>query len=408
MPRFSYKAYDERGARAAGVVEAETREAAIEFLFRQGRYPSELTEGSAGQVPRWWERELFAGRGLSYRNLALLTRELATLVKAELPIDEALRIARLQPLMPRGTQQIVGRVLDRVLEGASLSEALGTQGGNIPPYFAHIVRAGEATGTLGQSLEDLAGFLERKTEFRSRIGSALLYPSLLLVAAAATLLVIVTVLVPTIAPLFEEAGAPPPFIVQVLLDGQRAIAQHWFLALLTIGAAACGLIAFLRNPRWRLWWDRMILRLPIVSSLVQSGQTATMTKTLGTLIRNGVPILQGLQITGAVLSNRAMAAALRDCANDVKEGATLASSLSRGGVFPELALRLTGVGEQTGQLDTMLERVGNIYEVALQQKLLRLTSLLTPLLTIVIGVLVGGLLLSVMGAIVGLNELALK
>ncbi len=408
MPRFSYTAYDERGARDRGMIDAETREAAIESLFRQGRYPLELIEGDAAPEPRWWERQLFVPAGFSYRNLALLTRELATLVKAELPLDEALRIARLQPLMPKRAQQMVGLVLARVLEGASLSEALEAQGGAFPQYYAHVVRAGEAAGTLGQALEDLAGFLERATEFRGRITSALLYPALLLVAAAGTLLVIMTVLVPTIAPLFQEAGAQPPFIVQVLLDVQRVIATHWLLTLLVAGAATGGLTALSRNARWRLWRDGMILRIPLVSTLVQSGQTATMTRTLGTLIRNGVPILQALQITGSVLGNRAMAAAVRTCANEVKEGATLAGSLARTGVFPELAVRLTGVGEQTGQLDAMLERVGSIYEAALQRHLLRLTNLLTPVLTLVIGLLVGGLLLSVMGAIVGLNELALR
>jgi general secretion pathway protein F len=408
MPRFSYTAYDARGARDRGVIEAETREAAIQSLFRQGRYPSELIEGHAGPTPRWWDRELFVPPGLSHRNLALLTRELATLVKAELAVDEALRIARLQPLMAKRAQLMVARILDRVLEGASLSDALEAQGGAFPPYYAHIVRAGEAAGTLGQALDDLAGFLERAVEFRSRIGSALLYPALLLVAAAGTLLVIMTVLVPTIAPLFQDAGVRPPFVVQVLLDLQGAVATHWLLAMLTMGALVAGLVALTRNERWRLWWDRLLLRAPIVSAVVQSGQTATMTRTLGTLIRNGVPILQALQITAAVLSNRAMATAVRDCASEVKEGGNLASSLGRSGIFPELALRLTAVGEQTGQLDAMLERVGGIYEAALQRQLLRLTNLLTPVLTMVIGVLVGGLLLSVMGAIVGLNDLALR
>ena len=406
MPRFSYTAYDVSGARGRGVIDADNREAAIESLFRQGRYPLELIEGSAGWAPRWWERELFV-RGLSQRNLALLTRELATLVKAELPIDESLRITCLQPLMPKHARQIVGQVLGRVLEGASLSDAFQAQGA-FPPYYAQVVRAGETAGMLGQALDDLARFLERATEFRSRVGSALLYPALLLVAALGTVLVITTILVPTIAPLFQEAGAQPPFIVQALLTVQEGIANHWLLAVLAITALAGGSVALARNERWRLWWDRTMLKVPLVSTLVRSGQTASMTRTLGTLIRNGVPLLRALQVTSGVLSNRAMAEAMRDCAGEVSEGAGLASSLERSGLFPELALRLTRVGEQTGQLDVMLERVGSIYESALQRQLLRLTNLLTPVLTIVIGVLVGGLLLSVMGAIVGLNELALR
>jgi general secretion pathway protein F len=189
---------------------------------------------------------------------------------------------------------------------------------------------------------------------------------------------------------------------------EEAVAAHWLLALVGAVGAAAALAALTRNEPWRAWRDRQLLRLPIVAGLIRSGETAVMTRTLGTLIRNGVPMLQALQITGDVLSNRAMAAAVRGCAVEVKEGATLMGALSRSGVLPELALRLTGVGEQTGQLDVMLERAGNIYEQALQQQLGRLSTLITPLLTIGIGVMVGGLILSVMGAIVGVNELALR
>ncbi len=409
MPRFSYIACDDKGGRAAAVIDAETREAAVEALFRQGRYPLELVEGSrlAAQPP-WWERELLVARGLSGRGIALLTRELATLIKAELPLDEALRIAHVQPLMPARVRSTIAGVLARVLDGASLSEALGAERGAFPAYYVHIVRAGEAAGTLGQTLDELAVFLERAAEFRARIGSALVYPALLLVAAAIAVAVILTVLIPTLAPLFRDAGVTPPFVVGFLLEVEEAVAAHWLAALAAVVALTAGLVGLARNERWRFWRDRQLLRLPIVSGLVRSGQTAVMTRTLGTLIRNGVPMLQALQIAADVLSNRAMAAAVRASAGEVKEGATLMAALGRSGVLPELALRLTGVGEQTGQLDVMLERAGSIYEQALQQQLGRLTTLITPLLTIGIGVLVGGLLLSVMGAIVGVNELALR
>jgi general secretion pathway protein F len=408
MPRFSYTAYDEKGTRDSGIIDAETREGAIESLFRQRRYPLELTDGDVVPTPRWWERDLFAATRLSHGNLALLTRELAILVKAEIPIDEALRIARLQPLMRKRARQLLGQVLARVLEGASLSDVLEAQAGVFPPYYAHVVRAGEAAGSLGPALEELAKLLERAAEMHGRIVSALLYPMLLLVAAAGTLFVIVAVLVPTIAPLFQEAGAHPPLVVQALLDVQRLIGDHWLLTIVAMASAIGVFVTLFRSARFRLWWDRMILRVPMISTLVQNGQTAMMMRTLAALVRNGVPILQAMRITDGVLGNRAMAAAVQACAEQVKEGATLAGSLARSGVFPELALRLTAVGEQTGQLDAMLERSARIYEDSLQRQLLRLTNMLTPVLTLAIGLVVGGLMLSVMGALVGINELALR
>jgi general secretion pathway protein F len=409
MPRFSYIACDETGGRAAGTIDAETREAAVEALFRQGRYPLELAEGGEPAArPRWWEREIGFSRRLSGRGLALLTRELATLVTAELPLDEALRIAQVQPLMPTRARATVAGALARVLDGASLSEALAAQDAAFPAYYVHIVRAGEAAGTLGRTLGELAAFLERSAEFRARIGSALVYPAVLLIAAAIAVAVILTVLIPTVAPLFRDAGVAPPFIVAFLLDAEEAVAANWMLALAGLVALAAGPVALARNERWRQWRDRLLLRLPGVGGLVRNGETAVMTRTLGTLIRNGVPMLQALEIAGDVLSNRAMATAVRASALEVKEGASLAGALGRSGALPELALRLAGVGEQTGQLDKMLERAGTIYEEALQQQLGRLSTLVTPLLTVGIGVLVGGLLLSVMGAIVGVNELALR
>jgi general secretion pathway protein F len=408
MPRFSYTAYDDRGARAAGVIEAETREAAVEALFRQGRYPLDLAEGGRIAAPRWWERDIVLSGASLGRGLALLTRELATLVKADLPVDEALRIAHVQPLMPGRVRQTIARVLGRVLEGASLSEAFQAEGRAFPAYYVHVVRAGEAAGTLGQTLDELAGFLERSAEFRSRIGAALLYPAMLMLAAVAAIAVIMAVLIPTIAPLFTDAGVEPPFIIGFLLGAQAALAAHWLLGVTVVAAATVGLVALSRSACWRLWRDRQLLRMPLVAGLVENGQTAIMTRTLATLLRNGVPMLQALQIAGDVLSNHAMAGALRACAAEVKEGATLSGALGRAGLFPELALRLTAVGEQTGQLDAMLDRVGSIYELALQRQLGRLTSLLTPILTLAMGALVGGLLLSVMGAIASVNDLALR
>ena len=156
MPRFSYTAYDHLGARTAGEISADTRELALEALSRQGRFPLELVEGGAVAAPRWWEREVFAPGQLSRRNLALLTRELATLVKAELPIDEALRIVSLQPLMGMRARGVVASVLARVLDGASLSEALQGQKQALPEFYWRIIHAGETSGTLGQALDELA------------------------------------------------------------------------------------------------------------------------------------------------------------------------------------------------------------------------------------------------------------
>jgi general secretion pathway protein F len=409
MPRYSYKAYDENGGRLVGVIDSETREAALEALLRQGRYALELVEGGGpGPALPWWQREVFSSRRLSQQNIALLTRELATLVKAELPIDEALRIVHLQPLISPRTRAAVASVLARVLDGAALSEALSAQNGAFPEYYWRIVHAGEASGTLGTALDDLAHLLDRSMEFRSRIVSALIYPATLLIAAAAALIIVLMILIPTIAPMFKEAGKEPPALIGGLIAIQDFLTGHWLVTLLLSTLLLAGLVALFRQRAWRRLRDRMVLRLPLISGLVENGQTAVFARTLGSMIKSGVPMLRALAVAADALRNLAMSEAVHACANDMREGGGLVASLGKSALFPELSLRLIGVGEQSGQLDTMLGRVADIYEGALQRQLDRITTLLTPILTIVIGIVVGGLILSVIGAIVSVNELALQ
>jgi general secretion pathway protein F len=410
MPRYSYKAYDAKGGRLTGEIESETREAALEALVRQGRYALELVEGGGGSAPSlpWWQQEVFSSRRLSQQNITLFTRELATLIKAELPIDESLRIVVLQPLISARTRQTVAAVLARVLDGASLSEAMSAQEGAFPEYFWRIVHAGEASGTLGAALEDLAHLLDRSMEFRSRVVSALVYPATLLFAAGAALTIVMTILIPTIAPMFKEAGKEPPALIGSLIALQDFLSEHWFATLLVAALAIAAVMALFRQDAWRLMRDRMVLRLPLISGLVENGQTAVFARTLGTMIKSGVPMLRALAVAGDALRNRAMSGAVHACATEMREGGGLVGVLGKSKLFPELSLRLISVGEQSGQLDTMLGRVADIYEAALQRQLDRVTSLLTPILTIVIGVVVGGLILSVIGAIVSVNELALQ
>lgn len=409
MPRYSYTAYDAAGSRIEGALDADSREAALAVLNRQGYLPLDLAEGfGAPAAQPWWQRDLLGRRGLSQRNLALVTRELATLLDADLPIDECLRIVALQPLMGARARQVLGAVLDAILSGASFSEALAAQTGVFPEYYWRIVQAGEASGSLPRALGELAAFLERQGEFRAKIGSAMLYPLILMVAAGLALVVILTVLVPTIAPLFKDAGAEPPLLIGLLIETQRVVAAHWILVLAALAGLVAGGIALARSPAAKLARDRAVLRLPLLATLVQNEQTATFSRTLGTLLASNVPVLKALAVSGNVLSNQVMANAVRDAGQDMKEGAALTVPLAQSGAFPELAIRLYKVGEQTGDLPVMLTRVANIYEAAIARQLLRLTSILTPVLTIVFGALVGGLLVSVMGAIVSLNDLALR
>ena len=408
MPRYRYKAYDSTGALTQGVVEARSRDQALLLLHNQGQHPLDVTEEQARASERWWEREVFGGRGISVSGLALLTRELATLIKADLPLDEALRIVSLQPLIPTKVRRVTEAVHESVRNGESLSSALAARGNEFPEYYWRLVQAGESSGTLGDVLEDISTFLERSNEVRSQVGSALLYPAVLLLAAVAALTIIMTVLLPTVVPLFKDAGAKPPATLQFLLNAQDAIARNWLVALVGLAGLVLGAFLAARNPAWRLAFDRLVLRLPVIGQLAQARETARFARTLATLTRNGVAMLEAVRISGAVLQNKAFTRAVADAGASLKEGSTLSAPLLQSKLFSELSLRLIAIGERTGQLDTMLMRVATIFEATLQRQLARLLSLLTPILTLLIGGMVGGLILSVMNAILSVNELAFQ
>jgi general secretion pathway protein F len=407
MPRYRYRAYDQSGALTKGEIETRSREMALTLLHQRGAHPLEVVEDSAAPTTqRWWEREVFAGGGLPVSGLALLTRELATLVKADLQLDDALRIVSLQPLIPGRIRRVTQQLHEAVRGGESLSNALAARGTEFPEYFWRLVQAGETSGTLGDVLEDIAAFLERSSEVKSQVGSALLYPAVLLIAAVGALVIIMTVLLPTVVPLFKDAGATPPATIQFLVTMQDLLARNWMLALAALGAAIVGGGLALRQPPVRAAIDRLVLKIPVVGRLVTARETARFSRTLSTLTRNGVPMLESVRIAGSVLQNTAFKAAANDAVESLKSGETLSAPLLRCGLFSELSLRLIAVGEQTGQLDVMLMRVATVFETALQRQLARLMSLLTPILTLVIGGLVGGLILSVMTAILSVNDLA--
>lgn len=408
MPRYLYRAYDQHGVLKRGEIETQSREAAIDALQRRAFHPLEVTEGGAASSQRWWQREVFGGGYLSLPDLTLFTRELATLVKADLPLDEAIRIVSLQPLMSAKIRTVTKAVLDGVREGNSLSGALAARGQDFPEYYWRLVQAGEASGSLGEVLEDISTFLERSSEVRGQLGSALVYPCILLAAAGAALGVILTVLLPTIVPLFKDAGVTPPATIQFLVNAQEAIARNWLLVLMTLAGLAVAVIAAGQDDRLRLIRHRALMRLPVIGSLVANRETARFARTLATLTRNGVPMLEAVRLSGSVLRNRAFLTTVELAGESLKEGGTLSAPLVTSGLFSELSLRLIAVGEQTGQLEAMLMRVANIYEATLQRQLARLTSLVTPILTLAVGGMVGGLILTVMSAILSINELAFK
>ncbi len=226
--------------------------------------------------------------------------------------------------------------------------------------------------------------------------------------AVLAVVAIMAILLPSIVPLLRDAGAPLPFIVRVLESIREAVTGNWALSLGLVGAFAAGLVALIATGLLRLVFSRLVLRLPMIRGLVVQREVARFSRTLATLMKSGVPMLEATRIAGSVLVNLVFRSAVATVTEEVRQGAPLTRSLAASGHFPELALRLIAVGEKTGQLETMLIRVADIFEATLQRQLDRVTALITPVLTLGIGFLVGGLIVSVMGALLSINELAIN
>ncbi len=407
MTRYQYSAYDGYGRLEAKEIDAADAASLSAALARAGLYPFDIVEVGAGS-----KRSTLGVPGratapaLRLSRLGALIRELATLAGADVPIDQALNLLTSGPAS--STRQAAADLLERVRSGASLSEAMQAAGGAFPDYCVSMIQAGEASGSLGAVLSDLADLIDRRVDMQARLRSALVYPMILVLMAIVAVVLIVSVLLPSLAPLFEDSGSEPPAAMQFLLFLHDTAIAQWPLLLAAVGLAAASSVLAFRSEPIRTAGDRLALRIPLLSGILARAETARLAHTLGALIRGGVVLPQALKIATLVARNRTVRAAMERIAEDVKEGASLSLLLGKTGVISPMALRLVAIGEETGRLDKMLAHVARIAETELQRRLELLMSLLTPLLTLLIGLGVGGLIYSVMTTILRVNDMAIR
>src|ERR1043166_6192850 len=332
MPTFSYQAYGGRGEVAQGRIEAASADAASEMLWAQGLTPFHLQAADA-EGERWWQREVFGGTRTTPAQLASFTRDFATLNSAEIPLDDALRILAAQA-PSRAMRTVTASLLAEVLDGSHLSDAMQKQSHVFGAEYVSAVRSGEVGGTLGQVLEEMADLLERRMEIRNRIRSALVYPAILVAFAIVTVGLIVAVLVPGIAPIFAEGGRTMPVFIGFVL----AVQAHWTeiaaSALVAVIAATGALVIALRRPPVRLALDALKLRPPLFGAFILERETARFARTLGTLLRAGVPLLQASTSARASIGNRYIGAGVDRALEAVREGSSLHRALEGHAALP--------------------------------------------------------------------------
>lgn len=407
MPVFQFKAYDQLGKIAEGTVEAANQEAALEEVAGKGLYPFYAApEKNAKGREKWWNRELIGGNKISLSELSAFTRELATLLGAEITLDDALRLITAQTTRNR-TRNFASILLNSILEGSPLSEALEQVPQNIPSYYASIVKAGEMAGSLAPVLEDLAGYLERQLIARSKILSSLIYPMILLGMAILATTVIVTFLVPNIAPLLDESGSEMPLPITLLMAADTFISAYWPVLLIFVILLVLIIPFVLRKPAVIFKLDGIKLKIPVAGNLITRIETARFARLLSLLLKNGVPLITALELAAGISTNRIFSSGLRQMAQAIRKGESFVAILARTAILPSFVTQLISAGEKTGKLENVLSHVANILEGEVQRRIDRFIGLLTPALTLLIGLGVGSLIISVMNAVLSINDIAL-
>ena len=406
MPRFRWSAVDNSGDVAHGIMEAADRTIVVERLQRQGQIV--LRADPADRRAFWVDLlhlELGGRRGLDKAALGDVTRELAIMLAAGQDLDRALRFVVDNTNSARA-RTILGMVRDKVRAGSSLAAALAAEPQSFSTLYVGLVRAGEAGGSLPATLDRIASLLERERSLSASLRAALVYPALLVAAAIGSIVLLLEYVLPQFVPIFEQAGASLPASTRALMTLGAVIgtAGPWLL----LAAIAAGLIGrhLLAQPHYRIKADRLLLHVPVIGRLMRETLAARLTRTLGTLLHNGVPLISALGIARDALGNLAAAAAVDAAALAAKSGAGLARPLAESGLFPARTIHLLQLGEEAAQLAAMALKAAEIHDEQARLMMQRLVALAVPLITIVMGFAVAGIVGALLTAMLSLNDLA--
>ncbi len=405
MASFRYTAIDPSGKLRRGSMEGADEAEVIARLRRQGNTPVRAEPASRSRLLTLLSSNLGARRGLRSQEVADLLLELATMLGAGQDLDQALRYLQKVASNPRAAR-VATALRDAVRDGSPLSVAMGQQPESFRRLHVGLVRAGEAGGTLGPTLAQLAELLQRQRSLAASINSALIYPCLLLASAAGSVALLLTQVLPQFVPLFEQSGKALPASTQLLIDLSNAASLHGPLVLLLSLAGLLAMPVLLRRPGPRLLVDQALLRLPAIGSLVREVLAARFSRVLGTLLGNGVPLIAALGVVREVLGNSAAAAAVDSAATAARGGGSLTRPLQEAGIFPPRTIHLLRLGEENAQLGAMALRAAVIHEERTQLAAQRLLALLVPGITILMGLMVAGIVVAMLTAMLGLNDLA--
>jgi general secretion pathway protein F len=393
MPVYQYRGYKQDGGSATGIVDAESPKVARLKLRKDGVFPTEMSEqGTAGQVTAASQTSTgspsVGGRSaLSPGDIAMMTRQLATLLVAGLPLVDALGVL-LEQTDKKSVKAILADIREEIRGGKSYSVALERYPREFSQIYVHMVRAGETSGALDQILFRLAEFLEKQLALKHKVTNAILYPALMLLVGVAVLFFLMTFVVPKITAVFANLKQALPWPTVVLMTLSRWCADYW--AVLAGGALVLiwAVRRTVRTETGRVMADRLILKLPLIGDVARMVSISRLSSTLATMLASGVQLLEAMDVSRRVMNNRVLEHAVEEARQNIREGETIAEPLKRSGEFPSLVTHMIAVGERSGEMEEMLRRIGQIYDGEVDRVITRFTSLLEPVMILVMGVLV--------------------
>ncbi|UCE89618.1 MAG: type II secretion system inner membrane protein GspF [Pseudomonadota bacterium] len=402
MGAFEYLAYDPKGKERKGVLEGDSPRQIRAQLREQGMLPLSVEAVSEREATRG--PSVGMRRGISAADLAIITRQLATLSRAGLPLDEATSTVARQTEKPRLKRLLLG-VRAKVMEGHTLADGFKEFPHVFPDLYRSTVSAGEQSGHLDVVLERLADYTEQRQQLRSRIQLALFYPLILTTMAIVVVVGLLTYVVPEVVKVFEDTGQQLPLLTRILIAVSDFLRDNLLWLVLLIGAALGTFSYLVKQPGPRHQIHRLYLRMPLISRLVRGVNTARFARTLSILVASGVPLLEALRIAAEVMSNLPMRFAVEEAAHRVREGGSLSGALEQSGYFPPMATNLIASGEVSGNLEEMLERAAVNQERELETIISTLMGLMEPVLILTMGAVVLVIVLAILLPIFDLNQL---
>ena len=404
MAVYVWKGLSPAGKATKGIRDADNPKALRALLRKDGILVTEVLEEGAARKKSSREvdfKKLF--RRVSASDIALTTRQLATLLKSGIPLVEALT-ALIDQLDHPELKGAFTQTRDKVNEGMSLADALGQHPKIFPPLYVNMVAAGEASGTLEAVLARLAQFLEGQARLTSKVIGALAYPGFMMLMGAGIVTMMMVVVVPKVKGIFTDFGQALPWYTELMIFTSTMFTDFWWLMIIVIAGSVYGFRRWKATAEGRKKWDRFVLRVPLFGKLITMVAVTRFARTMSTLLASGVPLLSAMEITRNVLGNTELQRVIEEARSSIREGESIAQPLKRSGRFPPIVTHMIAIGERSGQLEEMLENVASAYDQQVETRVQAMTSLLEPIIIVIMGGLSGAITFSILMPLLQINE----